>query len=151
MPQAIAYRSDQRFRGYRLRQYTREVVEIEVGGVAAGDNDDGDVAGGVVSRHLAADVLAAQPRQAQVENDGAYRLFFDSLQCVDAVVGSDNNISLKRQHAAVERPKRGIVFDDQNRRLATCGGHDRSVEEYLPFLKLYGCGFYCCGLVACSR
>ena len=53
------HRSDQRLRGHRLRKHAREVVEIEVGGIAAGDDDDRNVAGGVVSSHLPADVFAA--------------------------------------------------------------------------------------------
>lgn len=146
VPQAVMHRSDQRLRGHRLRKHAREVVEIEVGGIAAGDDDDRNVAGGVVSSHLPADVFAAQPRQAQVENHSTHRLFFESFQGIDTIFGRDDRIPLERQHAAVERAKCGIVFDDQNRRLASCGGHDRSVDEDLASLKLDGGGLYSAAL-----
>lgn len=142
VPQAVAHRSDQRLRSDRLRQHTREVVEVEVASVAPGDDDDWNVAGGVVSGYLAADVLAAKPRQAEIENDGSNRLFFNPLQRIDAVFGGDDRIALEGHHAAVVRAQCSVVFDDQNRRLAACGGHDRSVREFVQSLKLYGCCLY---------
>jgi len=89
VPQAVAHRSDQRLRGHRLRKHAREVVEIELGSVAAGDDDDRNVTGGVVSSHLPADVFAAQPRQTQVENHSAHRLFFEPFQSIDAIFGCE--------------------------------------------------------------
>lgn len=103
----------------RFRQHAITFEPRQFDAIGSGDDDDGNVARVRLVGEFLADHVPTQHRKHQIEHDEIWGVPIKSLERLEAVAGLSDVEPCERQGRAIESPKVGIVFDDQNRVLGS--------------------------------
>jgi hypothetical protein len=114
IPDVLLNRVYQRVGINGLAEDAGELVRVQIANIGTGYHDHGNTLRVGVSPELPRHGPTTEPREGQVEDDGARLSALYQPQCIQAILDTDHSVPGRTQGRTVEFAESGIIFDDQD-------------------------------------